>query len=191
MQRVADALAAPSAVGPFPLSWLAEAPALVRHMPFALRDWFSQRCLKAGAAGWLKPRFGAITCHIGRTIVGATTEPDRIVIELDDGTRAFDHVLLGTGYRVDISRIGILSEKLLSRIACEDGSPLLGAGLESSVPRLHFAGAAAVKSFGPLLRFVAGASCAARAVTRAALARRAEGGSAELSQLFSANVPGR
>jgi cation diffusion facilitator CzcD-associated flavoprotein CzcO len=186
-----DALAAPSAVGPFPLNWLAETPALVRHMPFHLRDRFSQRCLKPGAAGWLKPRFGNVTCHTGRTIVAARAASDRIVLELDDGTHAFDHVLLGTGYRVDIARIGILSPELLSRIACVDGSPLLRAGLQSSVPGLHFVGSSAVKSFGPLMRFVAGASYAARAVTRAALARGAQRGSAELSHAFSANVPPR
>jgi FAD-dependent urate hydroxylase len=190
-QKLHDALASPSAVGPFPLSWLAEAPALTRHLPFPLRDWFSQRCLKAGAAGWLKPRFGPVTCNTGRTILGAKAAPDGIVLELDNGARTFGHVLLGTGYRVDIARIGILSEKLLSRIACVDGSPVLRAGLESSVPRLHFVGSAAVKSSGPLLRFVAGAAYAARAVTRAALARRAGRGSAELSHIVSANVPGR
>jgi FAD-dependent urate hydroxylase len=190
-QRLHDALAAPSAVGPFPLNWLAEAPALVRHMPFHLRDRFSQRCLKAGAAGWLKPRFGNVTCHAGRTIVAAHAASGRIVVALDNGQREFDHVVLGTGYRVDIARIGILSPELLSQIACADGSPLLRAGLESSVPGLHFVGSAAVKSFGPLLRFVAGASYAARAVTRAALARRAARGSAELSRAFSTNVPPR
>jgi hypothetical protein len=46
--------------------------------------------------------------------------------------------------------------------------PVLNAGFESSVPGLHFVGAAAVGSFGPLLRFIAGAGFAARSVTRAA-----------------------
>jgi cation diffusion facilitator CzcD-associated flavoprotein CzcO len=188
MQQIHDALAAPSAVGPFPLSWLAEAPALVRYMPFELRDWFSKRCLKAGAAGWLKPRFANVTCNAGRTIVGVRAETGRIVLELDNGPRPFDHVLLGTGYRIDISRIGILSPKLLDKIARVDGSPLLRAGLESSVPGLHFVGSSAVKSFGPLMRFVAGASYAARAVSRAALVRRAERGDAGLSPALSSNT---
>ena len=52
-----EALAAPSAVGPFPLSWLAEFPGVARRLPAKLREEFTQRCLKAGAAGWLKPRF--------------------------------------------------------------------------------------------------------------------------------------
>jgi len=97
----------------------------------------------------------------------------------------FDHVVLGTGYRIDIARIGILSPALLGKIACADGSPLLRTGLESSVSKLHFVGSYAVKSFGPLMRFVAGAPYAARAVASAALGGRAKREAAELSPAFS------
>jgi FAD-dependent urate hydroxylase len=170
--QLREALAAPSAVGPFPLSWLVELPALVRRLPSRPRERFTTRCLKAGAAGWLKPRFSDVRCHAGRTIIGAHVAGARIVVELDSGTPSFDHVVLGTGYRVDVSRIGILSPQLLESIACADGSPLLRPGFESSVPRLHFVGSYAVKSFGPLLRFVAGVPYAARTVTDAALRQR-------------------
>src|SRR6202034_473555 len=98
---------------------------------------------------------------------------DRIALDLDSGARMFDHVVLGTGYRVDVARLGILAPHILERIARLQGSPLLRAGFESSVPKLHFVGSYAVKSFGPLLRFIAGAPYAARAVTGAALSRRA------------------
>lgn len=179
IDRLRETLAAPTAVGPFPLSWLVEVPALVRHIPFALRDRFTRRCLKAGAAGWLKPRFDNVTCNEARAIVAARTQSGRIVLELDNGPRSFDHVILGTGYHVDISRLGILSPQLLRNIVCADGSPLLRGGFESSVAKLHFVGSSAVKSFGPLMRFVAGASYAARAVTDAALSRHARRSSPE------------
>jgi FAD-dependent urate hydroxylase len=166
-------LAAPSAVGPFPLSWLAELPGLVQCLPFELRDEFTRRCLKAGAAGWLAPRFSRVKCKPGRDIIGARVVADRIVLDLDTGPAGFDHVVLGTGYRFDLSRTGLYSPRLLEKIDCVDGSPLLGAGFESSVAKLHFVGSSAVKSFGPLLRFIAGAPFAARSVTRAALVRMA------------------
>ena len=101
-------------------------------------------------------------------ITGARVGGEHIELMLDDGDRTFDHVLLGTGYRVDIARLGILAPQLLNRIARENGSPLLRRGFESSVAKLHFVGSYAVKSFGPLLRFIAGAPFAARAVTAAA-----------------------
>ncbi len=178
-----EALSAPSAVGPFPLDWLVELPAAVHRMPPGLRDWFTKRCLKAGAAGWLKPRFGAIKCLSGRAIVAAHCRGHRIALDLDNGSRAFDHVVLGTGYRIDLARIHFLSPQLAGRIACTDGSPLLRAGFELSVPKLHFAGSYAVRSFGPLMRFIAGAPYTARAITAAARAGRAQ-----LSAMQSASV---
>lgn len=170
-RRLRKVLTAPSEVGPFPLSWLVEVPGLVRLLPPQIRGEFARRCLRAGATGWLKPRFANVLCNPGPAITGARALGDRIALDLDDAARTFDHVLLGTGYRIDIARLGILAPRLLASIARAEGSPLLGPGLESSVPKLHFVGCYAVKSFGPLLRFIAGAPYAARAVTSAARRR--------------------
>jgi cation diffusion facilitator CzcD-associated flavoprotein CzcO len=173
-RQLREALASPSEVGPFPLSWLVEVPGVVRHMPAALRDEFSRRCLKAAASGWLKPRFAKVRCNPGRTILAARALGDRVALDLDSGEQVFDRVLLGTGYRVDIARLGILGPQLLDRILRADGSPLLRPGFESNVPKLHFVGSYAVKSFGPLLRFIAGAPGAARAVTQVVRGRAAQ-----------------
>jgi cation diffusion facilitator CzcD-associated flavoprotein CzcO len=166
--RLRQLLKSPSEVGPFPLSWLAEAPGLVRFLSEELREEFSRRCLKAAAAGWLHARFGEVARRPGCTIIGARAVANRVALDLDGGEASFDHVILGTGYRVDLSRLGILAPQLLQRISSLQGSPLLRAGFESSVPKLHFVGSYAVRSFGPLLRFIAGAPFAARAVTTAA-----------------------
>src|SRR5439155_1608001 len=56
----------------------------------------------------------------------------------------------------------------LRAVCYVDGQPILDWGFESSVPRLHFVGAPAMYSFGPLLRFVSGTAFAARMVTRRA-----------------------
>ena len=167
-RRLRAALASPSEVGPFPLSWLVEVPGVVRLWPETMRAEFTRRCLRAAAAGWLLPRFANVTCTSSSMITGARVRGERIELMLDDGDRAFDHVLLGTGYRVDIARLGILAPQLLDRIARENGSPLLRRGFESSVAKLHFVGSYAVHSFGPLLRFIAGAPYAARTVAKAA-----------------------
>ncbi len=53
-----------------------------------------------------------------------------------------------------------------------DGSPQLREGFESSLPGLHFLGANAVRSYGPLMRFIAGSDFAARELTRTVRARR-------------------
>jgi len=86
-----------------------------------------------------------------------------VVLKLDDGgERRVDHVLLGTGYDVDISRYGFLSPELVKSVCQLDGSPVLAGGLCSSIPGLHFVGATAARSFGPLLYFVAGTEFASR-----------------------------
>jgi hypothetical protein len=55
---------------------------------------------------------------------------------------------------------------LLREINQINGYPRLKAGLESSVPALHFLGAPAAWSFGPLARFVSGTFYCAEALTR-------------------------
>jgi hypothetical protein len=108
----------------------------------------------------------------GRTVVGARVRGTGIELELDNGRFDFDHVLLATGYRIDITRLGIFSADFAQEIDTDDGSPVLENGYESNVPGLHFVGSSAVRSYGPLLRFVWGAGYAARNVTRFICANR-------------------
>jgi hypothetical protein len=151
----------------------------VRQLPDETRVEFTRRCLRPAAAGWLAPRFANVTVTPRRTITAARAERDRIVLEFDDGHRMFDHVVLGTGYQVDIARLDFLSPRLLEQVARAQGSPLLHRGFESSVPKLHFVGSSAVHSFAPLLRFIAGAPYAARMVANAARRRAARKAAAE------------
>jgi FAD-dependent urate hydroxylase len=165
-------LASPSGVGPFPLNWLAETPDLAHAMPVEMRTRFNARCLRPGAAAWLRPRFGGVRVLAGERVHSAVVAGERIALMLDHGTAVFDHVLLGTGYKIDVAKLGILDADLSAVLARRDGAPVLGAGFESSVPGLHFVGASAVGSYGPLMRFIAGAGFAARAVTKRVLGQR-------------------
>jgi cation diffusion facilitator CzcD-associated flavoprotein CzcO len=165
-------LATKSGVGPFPLNWVNELPDAVRRLPAGPREWLNTSSLRAGAAGWVKPRVAGVAIDAGRTILGARQSGIEVTLDLDNGSRAFDHVLLATGYRIDVARLGILAPELVAAIATDDGSPVLARGYESSVPGLHFVGSAAVRSYGPLLRFVWGAGFAARTVTRYVCANR-------------------
>jgi cation diffusion facilitator CzcD-associated flavoprotein CzcO len=165
-------LASPSGVGPFPLNWVAERPDIAHAMPSEVRARFNARCLRPGAAGWLRPRLDGVRIVAGEHVHGAVVAGERIALTLDRGMAVFDHALLGTGYQIDVARVGILDAGLLATIDRRDGAPVLGAGFESSVPGLHFVGASAVASYGPLMRFIAGAGFAARALTKRVLGRR-------------------
>jgi hypothetical protein len=90
-----------------------------------------------------------------------------VLLELNDGSeRVFDHVLVGTGYQVDIAQYPFLSALVLERIERVGGYPVLDEGFETSLAGLHFVGAPAAWSFGPLMRFVAGTEFASPAVAR-------------------------
>jgi cation diffusion facilitator CzcD-associated flavoprotein CzcO len=160
------------AVGPFPLNWLAEAPGLVHRLPERLRAEFSARCLRPKASGWLRQRVGAVRINAGQVISSVRGDTSSVTLDLSGGPSTFDHVLLATGYKIDIAKLGILAPALLRQVAAKDGAPLLSNGMESSVAGLHFVGASAVHSFGPLMRFVWGAGFTAESLTRAILADR-------------------
>jgi len=106
-----------------------------------------------------------VQIQIGRFVVSAVPHNKRLKLRIDDGSeRIVDQALLGTGYRVDISRYQFLSRELWDSIKQIDGYPRLSSGFESSIRRLHFVGAPAAWSFGPLMRFVAGAEFTSRAI---------------------------
>jgi cation diffusion facilitator CzcD-associated flavoprotein CzcO len=169
--KLSGLLATPSGVGPFPLNWMIEFPHLVHRLPADVRDAFNTASLRAGAAGWLRPRFHGVRVMAGAEIEGAVEKQGRIEVKIGRRSASYDHALLATGYKTDIAKLGILAPSLLNAIACRDGAPVLSGSFESSVPGLHFVGANAVASLGPLMRFIAGTRFAARQVAGAIAVR--------------------
>jgi cation diffusion facilitator CzcD-associated flavoprotein CzcO len=171
--RLHKILASRSGVGSFPFDWLADLPGVVRHLPPNVRARFTAHCLRAAATRWLKPRFEGVKTGPARHIVGACTTGSQVSLQFDNGSATFDHILLATGYHINIAKLGLLAPELLEQVHCANDSPLLSTGLESSMRGLHFVGASSVESHGPLMRFVAGSGYAARHVTQALLVNRA------------------
>jgi hypothetical protein len=110
----------------------------------------------------------------GRLIAHASAAAGGVSVTLDDGTRCTaDHLLLATGYQVDAMRYPFLPAELLRGLQHVGGYPVLSAGMESSIPGLHFLGAPAAHSFGPLMRFVSGSHYAATRLAHAIAPARA------------------
>jgi cation diffusion facilitator CzcD-associated flavoprotein CzcO len=163
-----------TALGSPKTSWLVAAPGLVHQLPYQVRQRLVYHFTKPRASGWLKPRLSRVPITIGCSISSASPRGNELVLRLDDGnTREVDHLLLATGYRVDLGRYTFLATELLGRVRTRDGSPVLAAGFESSVRGLHFLGAPAARSFGPVNNFVAGTWASARGLTRGVVGRRA------------------
>jgi FAD-dependent urate hydroxylase len=164
----------PTDVGGRVTGWIAAAPDSFRAIPSRrAREVVMFRCVRPAGAGWLRDRLDGATLSLGRTVVAAERSAAEVRLTLDDGTeRRVDHVFLGTGYEIDVRRYPFLAPELGSALKLSEGLPVLGAGLESSIPGLHFVGAPAAGTFGPIMRFVVGTWYAAPAVARRIAGRR-------------------
>lgn len=158
----------PTDVGPPGLNQLIARPHLFRWLPRRLQAKWAYRAIRPAASTWLRNRVEGVRITTGRNVVQAVACGDMARVDLDDGSmREVDHVLLGTGYRVDVSRYEFIGPKLIENLRLDQGYPRLSLGLESSVPGLHFMGAPAARSLGPLTRFVSGTGYSARALAEA------------------------
>ena len=158
---------APTDVGPIGISRLVATPSVFRFVPRPAFDVIAARAIRPAGASWLKPRMTEIPITAGTSVVHAEPNGEGLRVELSDGTkRKADHLLFATGYKIDIQRYTFLDQGLARSVKCVDGYPVLKRGLESSVPGLHFLGAPAARSYGPVMRFVAGSWSTAPAITR-------------------------
>jgi FAD-dependent urate hydroxylase len=162
----------PADVGPAGMSQLMARPDLVRILPRSIQDKLWKRAVRPAGSGWLRSRLQNVPIRLGRSVRSAVEESGRVRVKLDDGSeRLVDHVLMGTGYRVDISKYGFLSPGLANSIERVNGYPTLQPGMETSVPGLHMLGAPGARSFGPLLQFVSGAHYACASLLRSVAAK--------------------
>ena len=144
---------------------LQHVPWLMHYLPAERRLRFTRRHLGPAPAWWLRiVPMGQFPIHVSdrrstrAALVGEQGPP------LDPGTPTgeerevvADRVVAGTGYVFDLDRIAFIDPDLARRIERHELAPKLSRHFESSVPGLYFVGPIAAESFGPLVRFVAGA----------------------------------
>lgn len=170
--RLAPLLYAPTDVGPMAISRVVAAPDLFRRLPRAIQEPMAHRAIRPAGAAWLVQRLRDVPIRLGRSLDVVSPRGTGLRVVADDGSvRIVDHLMMGTGYRVDVARYSFLGD-LARQVRTEHGYPLLRSGLESSVPGLHFLGAPASLSFGPVMRFVSGGWYAAEELTRAVTGSR-------------------
>jgi FAD-dependent urate hydroxylase len=162
-----------SALGTGPKSWfLTTFPAAIHFTPDAWRVPFTRRHLPPAGAWWLRDRVdGKVPIEVDTTIRDAQEMNGRVALRVSDPVKGerkleFDHVVAGTGFEVDADRISFLSSELRASLHRIERAPKLDCNFESSVPGLFFVGPSATLSFGPLFRFVIGASYAAPSLAR-------------------------
>jgi cation diffusion facilitator CzcD-associated flavoprotein CzcO len=162
----------PSPLGPGWRSRIASTyPWLFRYLPARLRLYVVRRHLGPASAFHMREKVvGKIEIVPGAQIAGASVRDGRAVLTLagnngGPGEITVDHVIAATGYWPSVGRIAFLSPELRASMDHASGVPLLSRHFESSVHGLYVTGLATTGSFGPLMRFVAGADFTARRIS--------------------------
>jgi FAD-dependent urate hydroxylase len=167
-----------SGLGPGLRVWFySTRPNLFYHLPRTTRVHAVRTTLGPAGAWWLRERvLGRLPVLVGHGLRAVEAQDGRVRLHLTTGDGPIeltcDHVIAGTGYRVDLRRLAFLEPALLERIRHIGQAPVLSPSFGSSVPGLYFVGLAAANTFGPVMRFVYGAGFTARQLTTA-LARTA------------------
>ena len=167
-------LAPTASISPGWQSWVLEhSPYLLYRFPQESKDRCNRSYCTASASDWLRDRvIGRVARHEGQTVAAWDVADGKVHARISGGEEvSADHVILATGYRVDVARLTMIHPSLLAEIQTEMATPVLSSSFESSVPGLYFVGVTSMRAFGPLYRFVAGCKAAAPRVA-AGVARR-------------------
>jgi len=161
-----------SGLGTGPKAWvLTRFPGLMHLAPAKWRTGFVKKHLPAEGAWWLRDRVeNKLPVQFGTTVADARDAAGRVALRLrltnGGGERPLvvDHVISGSGYDIDVERLGFIAPELRCAIERLERAPKLNSFFETSISGLYFIGPASAMSFGPLFRFVVGAEYTVRRV---------------------------
>jgi thioredoxin reductase len=144
-------------------------PMVFHALPESLRVKAVASHLGPAPCWFTRDAVARLPMHLGAAITGASSNGNTVVVSFRQGDNAERHieaeqVIAATGYKASVSSLKFLDVALSSQVRTVDSAPVLNRHFESTIPGLHFIGAAAANSFGPMLRFAFGAGYAARRV---------------------------
>ncbi|MGO8957377.1 MAG: NAD(P)-binding domain-containing protein [Streptosporangiaceae bacterium] len=168
-------------------------PTAFRRLPQSVRVEQARTVLGPLGAWWLKDRVEGVVEILDKTHVRkAEPSGSGVRLLLDGPSKSsveVDHVIAGTGFRVDLARIAYLPEDLRARVATFGGYPVLTRACESTVPGLYFVGAPAAFALGPSMRFIAGTHNVAAQLGRSVARRARASGGGPVTAESSDQVP--
>jgi FAD-dependent urate hydroxylase len=155
-------------------------PAAFRRLPEDMRITKARTVLGPAGSWWLKDRVeGVVEVLTSHQLRKAVPDGSGVQLLIEGSERSVlnvDHVIAGTGFRIDLTRLSFLPDDLRAKISTINRYPAVTRAGESSVPGLYFVGAPTAVSIGPSARFIAGthnmSAKLAQAVARRSKAKR-------------------
>ena len=131
-------------------------PTAFRRLPEDMRITKARTVLGPSGSWWLKDRIeGVVEVLTSHQVREAVPEGSGVQLRFDNPQQPavdVDHVIAGTGFRIDLARLAFLPEQLRVQIATINGFPVVSRNGESSVAGLYFTGAPTAVSLGPSSR---------------------------------------
>ncbi|HTG86616.1 MAG TPA: FAD-dependent oxidoreductase, partial [Pyrinomonadaceae bacterium] len=157
---------------------MAANPNWFRHLSQTEKDAVSRKQWAEGRLKlepWLGPRLASNHVKIlPNTEVASSVERDgELVVKLSNGEEIVcDKVIFATGYKVDISRVPVLSSgNIPDQLETRSGFPVLDDHLQTSVPGLFITSMPAIQDFGPFFGFTIAVRVSAKLICEAIVAR--------------------
>ena len=138
---------------------MAEDPGWFRRLTVEEKDQVSHRMWAEGRLKlepWLAARItnDRVSLFPNTHVTACKELPGgELEVKLSTGTAlVVDHVILATGYKVDVGQIPLLAEgNILARLEIRNGFPVLDEHFQSNIPGLYFTSMCATQDFGPFL----------------------------------------
>jgi cation diffusion facilitator CzcD-associated flavoprotein CzcO len=154
---------------------MVENPNWYRELPQNERDQLEKRFWAEGRLKlepWLKPRLSNERVNIWpQTELQSCVELEKgeLLVELTNGGRFFvDHVILATGYRVNIAQLPFLAAgNILTQLETRNGFPVLDHHFQTSIPGLFITSMPATQDFGPFFAFTIAVRASAKLICQA------------------------
>jgi thioredoxin reductase len=157
----------------------ADSPDAFRLLPESVRVRKALTSFGPKGAWWLRDRVeDVVDVLTGHQLRSAEHRGSGVRLHLDGAKRSSidaDHVIAGTGFRIDVSRLTYLSQEIQASLTTRGNCPLVNRAGESTIPGMYFAGALTSVSLGPGVRFISGTHQTAPQLARS-VARRARRG---------------
>jgi thioredoxin reductase len=157
----------------------ADSPDAFRLLPESVRVRKALTSFGPKGAWWLRDRVeDVVEVLTGHQLKSAEPHGSGVRLHLDGSKRSSieaDHVIAGTGFRIDVSRLTYLSQEIQTGLTTRGNCPLVNRAGESTIPGMYFAGALTSVSLGPGVRFISGTHQTAPQLAKS-VARRARKG---------------